>query len=44
MNYTVELTRFKVKEGKSAVVDEWMDFPILYKGTSKNFLNFPKMR
>ncbi|MGT2964094.1 DUF6176 family protein [Streptococcus acidominimus] len=26
MNYTVELTRFKVKEGKSAVVDEWMDF------------------
>ncbi|MER0123558.1 DUF6176 family protein [Streptococcus sp. ZJ93] len=26
MNYKVELTRFKVKEGKSAVVDEWMNF------------------
>ncbi|MBF0787702.1 MULTISPECIES: DUF6176 family protein [unclassified Streptococcus] len=26
MNYTVELTRFKVKAGKSAVVDEWMKF------------------
>lgn len=26
MNYAVELTRFKVKEGKSSVVDEWMNF------------------
>jgi Family of unknown function (DUF6176) len=26
MNINVELTRFKVKEGKSAKVDEWMEF------------------
>jgi len=26
MNINVELTRFKVKEGKSARVDEWMGF------------------
>lgn len=26
MKLNVELSRFRVKEGKSAVVDEWMNF------------------